>query len=87
MTKSALLSKRDRIYSARRSSINLKCKRVRKGLGIVHSIRHKKKEPAGTDTLSIKDIEAFFNAIENPPKPNERVKAAMKLYQESVIDV
>jgi uncharacterized protein (DUF1778 family) len=33
--------------------------------------------------LSIKSASVFFNAIENPPKPSKKLKAAMKAYRET----
>ena len=36
-----------------------------------------------TVNLSIKSANIFFNAIENPPKPSEKLKEAMRAYKES----
>jgi uncharacterized protein (DUF1778 family) len=36
-----------------------------------------------TINLSIKSSNVFYNAIENPPKPNKKLKDAMKAYRES----
>ncbi|MEW5804942.1 MAG: DUF1778 domain-containing protein [bacterium] len=33
--------------------------------------------------MSMKSAEAFFDAIENPPPPNDRLIAAMKKYESS----
>ena len=33
--------------------------------------------------LSYKDAETFFNAIENPPKVNDKLKAVIKKYKKS----
>jgi uncharacterized protein (DUF1778 family) len=36
-----------------------------------------------TINLSIKSAKVFFNAIENPPKPEKKLKEAMKAYRDS----
>jgi uncharacterized protein (DUF1778 family) len=36
-----------------------------------------------TINLSVKSANVFFNAIENPPKPEKRLKEAMKAYRDS----
>lgn len=85
--KRVLISKGCRICSPRRFSTGLKRKSLKNKVWANHIVKHTKKEFDQTDKLSIEDVESFFNSIENPPEPNEKVKAAMKLYQESVIDV
>jgi len=32
-----------------------------------------------------KDVEVFFRQIDNPPKPNKKLRQAVKRYKESVI--
>ena len=37
-----------------------------------------------TINLSTRSAKVFFDAIENPPKPTEKLKKAMKIYKESL---
>ncbi len=36
--------------------------------------------------MTMRDASAFFEAIENPPAPNNKLKVAMKKYRESFFD-
>lgn len=41
-------------------------------------------EQRKTILASEKDKEIFFNALMNPPKPNDKLKAAAKLYKQAI---
>jgi uncharacterized protein (DUF1778 family) len=41
-------------------------------------------EERKTILASKKDREIFFNALINPPKPNDKLKAAAKLYKQAI---
>ncbi len=43
-------------------------------------------EQENTIRLTMRDAEVFFEAIENPPLPNDRLLNAMREYQESFPD-
>lgn len=42
------------------------------------------KEPDNRLTLSAKDSEVFFKAIESPPAPNRKLKDALKIYRKAM---
>jgi uncharacterized protein (DUF1778 family) len=54
---------------------------------IISAVQEKAKmimEERNTVLASKKDREIFFNTLMNPPKPNEKLKAAAKVYKQAI---